>query len=271
MTNQSITNQSRDCAAGFLASLMPFRTTSVGGMPMAALDIAQTADLMIEAARHWPRGNRPLYFTSANGEVLSRAHSDPAIASLFTDADLINADGQPLVMASKLLGDVPLPERVATTDLYDEVAARAQAQGLSFYLLGATEEVNRKTASVTFARYPGLNIVGRANGFHKGEALEQVLDEINTLKPDILWLAMGVPVEQRFMRQYGHRLSNVGLVKTSGGLFNFIAGVNRRAPGWMQQWGLEWAHRLWLEPRRLFWRYLTTNPQALFLLLTRTR
>ena len=66
-------------------------------------------------------------------------------------------------------------------------------------------------------------------------------------------------------------LSNVGVIKTSGGLFNFLSGSRARAPQWMQKMGLEWAWRIWLEPRRLFWRYLTTNPRALYLLFNKSR
>jgi N-acetylglucosaminyldiphosphoundecaprenol N-acetyl-beta-D-mannosaminyltransferase len=79
-----------------------------------------------------------------------------------------------------------------------------------------------------------------------------------------------VPREQRFFAEHGHKLPDVGLIKTSGGLFNFLSGTNRRAPALLQRLGLEWAFRLLLEPRRLGWRYLSTNPIALFLMLTRS-
>jgi len=88
---------------------------------------------------------------------------------------------------------------------------------------------------------------------------------------DILWIAFGVPLEQEFVRRHAHRLPNVKMIKTSGGLFDFVAGVKKRAPPWMRKAGLEWAFRLGLEPRRLLRRYLTTNPIAFVLLVTRTR
>jgi exopolysaccharide biosynthesis WecB/TagA/CpsF family protein len=78
---------------------------------------------------------------------------------------------------------------------------------------------------------------------------------------------MGVPAEQVFSLRYRERLGNVGVIKTSGGLFDFLSGNNRRAPLWMQAAGLEWLHRLALAPRRLLLRYLMTNPHALYLLL----
>src|SRR5437588_2994284 len=95
-----------------------YPTVTIGGMPIAALSIVETVAMMLRAARERPRGYRPLYLTSANGEVLSRYHDDPTIATLFDQADMINADGQPLVMASRVLCAQPLPERVATTDLF---------------------------------------------------------------------------------------------------------------------------------------------------------
>jgi exopolysaccharide biosynthesis WecB/TagA/CpsF family protein len=84
-------------------------------------------------------------------------------------------------------------------------------------------------------------------------------------------VALGVPYEQAFVAEFVPRLDKVGVIKTAGGLFNFLSGSRRRAPQWMQDAGLEWVWRIWLEPRRLFWRYLTTNPRALYLLLQRTR
>ena len=119
--------------------------------------------------------------------------------------------------------------------------------------------------------FPRFNIRGRSHGFLKGEALDAKLAEIDALAPDILWLALGVPLEQEFVVRYSARLPNVKVIKTSGGLFDFIAGAKSRAPRWLQKAGFEWAFRLFLEPRRLAIRYLTTNPIALMMLLTKTR
>src|SRR6202167_502040 len=88
------------------------------------------------------RVDRPLYLTSANGEVLARCATEPMTGRLFRAADLINADGQPLVTASRLRSSTPLPERVATTDLFHVVARKAAAAGLTFYMFGADEDEN---------------------------------------------------------------------------------------------------------------------------------
>lgn len=259
-----------DASDAFEAEFAAIPTVCVGGLDLAVLTRPQAAELMLSAARFRRRGRRPLYLTSANGEVIAGINRDADLQALFVEADQVVADGQPLVMASRMTGN-PLPERVATTDLFHDVASRAEHDGTSFYLYGATPVENELALARVRSRYPRLRIAGSCHGYLSGNDLAAKLAEIDTLAPDILWLAMGVPTEQRFMREHSHRLSHVGVVKTSGGLFNFLSGTRARAPEWMQSAGLEWAWRLRLEPRRLFWRYLRTNPLAAWYLLTRTR
>jgi N-acetylglucosaminyldiphosphoundecaprenol N-acetyl-beta-D-mannosaminyltransferase len=244
---------------------------TIGGLRMAALDLEATADFMIEATDPDNRIGRPLHLTSANGEVLARCSTEPETERLFRGADLINADGQPLVAASKLQSWFPLPERVATTDLFHVVARKAEVLGRTFYMFGASEEENAAAVENVRNLYPDLKIVGHSHGYLRGDALRAKVEEINALAPDYLWVALGVPNEQAFVEEYTPLMTNVGVIKTSGGLFNFLSGSRSRAPAWMQKIGLEWAWRTWLEPRRLFWRYLTTNPRALYLLFSRKR
>jgi N-acetylglucosaminyldiphosphoundecaprenol N-acetyl-beta-D-mannosaminyltransferase len=244
---------------------------TLGGLRLAVLDIEQTANFMIDVVFPKRRIDRPLYLTSANGEVLARCSREPMTGRLFRAADLINADGQPLVTVSRLKSSTPLPERVATTDLFDVVARKAAAAGLTFYMFGADEEENATAVANVQKMFPDLRIVGRSHGYLRGDALRAKVEEINALAPDYLWVALGVPYEQSFVEEFTPRLFNVGVIKTSGGLFNFLSGSRARAPRWMQSVGLEWAWRIWLEPRRLFWRYLTTNPVALILLFNKSR
>ena len=244
---------------------------SLGGLRIAVLDLEQTADFMINLV--FPRRlvARPLFLTSANGEVLARCSTETATNRAFRAADLINADGQPLVTVSRLRSLMPLPERVATTDLFHVVARKAEAADLSFYMFGAEERENAAAIANVRKMYPRLRIVGHCHGYLRGEALRAKVHEINALAPDYLWVALGVPYEQAFVAEFNPHLANVGVIKTAGGLFNYLSGSCRRAPKWMQEAGLEWAWRTWLEPRRLFWRYLTTNPRALYLLFKRSR
>ena len=236
------------------------------------IDRARSAALMVDTAlsrRNTAR--RPLVFTSANGQVLSMCARDARIRDLFLDADLIHADGMPLVFVSRLFSKTPLPERVATTDLFHDTAIVAQQRGASMYLLGATKAVVDQAVRRARELYPTLKIAGYSSGYlRRNGDEERIIADINRAQPDILWLGLGAPAEQSFAARNRDRLHGVGLIKTSGGLFDFLSGKNSRAPAWMQRLGLEWAYRIYLEPRRLAGRYLMTNPHAIFLLLTRT-
>jgi N-acetylglucosaminyldiphosphoundecaprenol N-acetyl-beta-D-mannosaminyltransferase len=244
----------------------------IGGLPVAVIDRMQCARLMVEAAMARRDAAGPaLVFTSANGHVLSMCEADEDTRALFLESDLINADGMPLVFASQFLSDHKLPERVATTDLIYEVAEIAQGCGTTFYLLGAAAGVIEQAAQHLHRLYPRLRIVGYRDGYFGPDEEADTVAAINEARPDILWLGLGVPAEQRFAIRHRDQLHGVGLIKTCGGVFDFLSGKNGRAPDWMQAAGLEWAYRAYLEPKRLAGRYIMTNPHALFLLLTKTR
>ncbi len=259
-----------DAAAGLLWDAP---VAMIGGLPIAVIDRAQSAKLMVDVAlMHRGTGQRPLVITSANGQVLSLCARQPQVRDLFLKADMIHADGMPMVFVSRLLHKAPLPERVATTDLFHDVARLAQQSGARMFLLGAANAVVNQAVQQARTLYPDLNIVGHSGGYLRRQGDEEhILDAINRARPDILWLGLGAPAELSFAVRHRDRLRGVGLIKTCGGLFDFLSGKNARAPGWMQKVGLEWAYRIYLEPRRLAGRYLMTNPHALFLLLTRTR
>jgi N-acetylglucosaminyldiphosphoundecaprenol N-acetyl-beta-D-mannosaminyltransferase len=267
VTNTSLSQTNSDAGVR-----LPVAVETVGGLPIAVIGRAESARLMLDIALARRNSKEPaVVFTSANGHVLSMCARDTRIRNLFLASDLIHADGMPLVFASRLLCTTPLPERVATTDLFHDVAKMAQTRGATFFLLGATSSIIEQAVRRTRALYSGLKIVGYCNGYFDRDQETHVIDAINDARPDILWLGMGAPSEQLFATRNRDRLRNVGIIKTSGGLFDFLAGKNRRAPDWMQAAGLEWAYRIFLEPRRLAARYAMTNPHALFLLLTRTQ
>jgi exopolysaccharide biosynthesis WecB/TagA/CpsF family protein len=244
----------------------------IGGLPIAVIDRAQSARLITDLAAARRGSNEPaLVFTSANGQVLSMCAQDAAIRKLFLDADMVHADGMPLVFASRWLSRKPLPERVATTDLFHDVARLAEARGTTFYLLGATDTTIELAVRRISSLYPRLRICGYRSGYFSKEQEPGIVADINAASPDILWIGMGAPREQAFAMRHRDGLRRVGIIKTSGGLFDFLSGRARRAPDWVQAAGLEWAYRTFLEPQRLAGRYLMTNPHALFLLITRTK
>ena len=247
-----------------------YEKVTVGGIPTACVSRRQMGGLMVGdclAARGGGRSPRLVF--ASNGHAIALAALDPAFRRQFGQADLIHADGEPVVVASRLLTDTPVPERSATTDFLFDAARAAQQFGLRFYLLGSTEEINARAAENLLKAYPGVKIVGRRNGYFAREAEAAICDSINASGADVVWVGLGVPFEYDFCLRNKSRLK-AGWIVTCGGCFNFAAGDYVRAPQWMRDNGLEWLHRLWREPRRLFWRYAVTNPIAAAMLLFRT-
>lgn len=205
-----------------------------------------------------------------NGHGLALSRWNAAYRRDLAAADIIHADGQAVVFASRLLTRSPIPERSATSDFFHDAAASAARSGFRFYLLGGTEDVNARCEAVMKDLYPALEIVGRHDGFFSEGEETRLCEDINGLNVDVLWVGLGKPKEQAFCVRNKHRL-NVGWAVTCGGCFNYVVGEYPRAPHWMQNVGLEWLHRLATHPRQMLWRYLTTNPVAMYMLLTQTR
>jgi exopolysaccharide biosynthesis WecB/TagA/CpsF family protein len=247
-----------------------YTEVTVGGLNTACLSRDGLARMMLQDcldARANPSRQPKLVFAS-NGHAIALAAQDEAFRFTFEQADIIHADGQAAVFASRMTR-TPIPERSATTDFIHDASRLAAQHGLRFFLLGATEEGNAEAARVLRETYPGLQIVGRRHGYFGRDEEDEICDEINLTQPDVVWVGLSVPLEYEFSVRNKTRL-RAGWLVTCGGCYNFVTGAYKRAPGWMQKTGLEWLFRLIKEPKRLFWRYAVTNPLAIFLLLTRT-
>ena len=247
-----------------------YNEVMVGGLATACLSRDSLVQMMLMdclEARANPSRQPKLVFAS-NGHAIAMAAQDEAFRFTFQQADIIHADGQAAVFASRMT-TTPIPERSATTDMIHDAARVAAQHGLRFFLLGATEEANADCADKLRAMYPGLQIVGRHHGYFSEMDEDELCDEINLTQPDVVWVGLSVPREYEFAVRNKTRL-RAGWLVTCGGCFNFVTGEYRRAPDWMQAAGLEWLYRLWREPKRLFWRYAVTNPRAFFALLTHT-
>lgn len=252
--------------AGLAYSTLPVQT--IGGLPISWTNRETAAEvLMAQALARRGSPSRPFYSTSANGQVIVMCSEDQQVRQEFLVADQILADGMPMVWLARLKHRLPANERVATTDLFHDVAERAEASGATFYILGSDEPTNIEAVKQIKAEYPKLAVVGRRNGYFNLDEETGIINEINKLEPDFLWVGMGVPREQAFVSRNIERLTNVGVIKTSGGLFDFLSLKRSRAPKWMQTLGLEWLYRTMLEPRRLGPRYLRTNHKALLKML----
>lgn len=212
----------------------------------------------------------PKLVFSSNGQGISLAGRDPEFAAMMSAADLVHADGMSVVFASRLLGR-PLPERIATTDFFHDAAKAAGKHGLRFFIFGASEEQNFAACKSIRANYPDVEIVGRRNGYFQPSDDAAICQQIVDSGADVLWVALGKPLQEQWCVRNKERLRGVGWVKTCGGLYEFLGGQKKRAPVWMQKFGLEWGWRLLQDPRRLFWRYMITTPHSAYLLASRSK
>lgn len=199
------------------------------------------------------RSGRPHQHVVVNVDKIVKASRDLGLRRIINDCDLINADGMPVVWASRLLGK-PLKERVTGVDLFEALMARAAQKGWRVFLLGAREEVVSGVARLYPARYPGLTIAGYRNGYWSQAEEEEVVAQISAARPDILFVAISSPTKEAFLARYQAAMK-VPFAMGVGGTFDVAVGHVKRAPVWMQKAGLEWFYRFLQEPRRMFRRY----------------
>ncbi len=178
--------------------------------------------------------------------------------------DIINIDGMGVVWGARLLGH-SVPERVAGVDLFERLLQMAAARSLPVFLLGATDAVVSRTASVIAVRHPDLRIAGYHHGYF-WEDEEEVVEQIRQSGARLLFVAITSPKKEVFINRWRDRLG-VDFVMGVGGTFDVVSGNVRRAPEWMQRNGLEWAYRVGQEPRRMWKRYFITNNRFAVMLL----
>ena len=197
------------------------------------------------------------WLVNPNTDVLRTAVREAECANLVRSADLVIADGQPLVWASRLQG-TPLPQRVAGSDLIYTLSGEAWRTGVRVLLVGGNEGVAERAADVMRQRMPGLDIGWHfpPHGFEKDPAsLEAVFAAVESADPAIVFCGLGFPKQERLMRLLSNRFQASWFIGTGASL-GFVAGESKRAPVWAQKVGLEWMHRLGQEPGRLAKRYL---------------
>lgn len=236
----------------------------IGGVPVERFTAAQWCELMLS---DWSRKKRakniaPKIVTTVNGQVISLSTRDPAYREALLASDHIAADGMSVVFASRLVTQTPLPERVATTDWFHSAAKAASRHGMRFYILGATDEMNRRAIKRMRTLYPYLDIVGAHDGYFDRTNIESIAAGIQATEPDVLWIGVGNPEQLLLAHRFKELIPELTWIRTCGGLFDFLSGARSRAPKTLQAMGLEWAYRLALEPKRLGWRYATTNVTA---------
>ncbi|MBG6220167.1 N-acetylglucosaminyldiphosphoundecaprenol N-acetyl-beta-D-mannosaminyltransferase [Janthinobacterium sp. CAN_S1] len=212
-----------------------------------------TMEETLQKVEGFIQSGHPHQHVVVNVGKLVKAERDAELRRIINDCALINADGMPVVWASRLLGK-PLKERVAGVDLFEALMRRSADKQWRVYLLGAREEVVSEVKRLYELKYPGLTVVGYRNGYWSAEEEPGVVAQITEARADLLFVAISSPKKEHFLGQYQGQMK-IPFAMGVGGTFDVAVGRVKRAPVWMQKSGLEWFYRFLQEPRRMFRRY----------------
>jgi N-acetylglucosaminyldiphosphoundecaprenol N-acetyl-beta-D-mannosaminyltransferase len=252
--------------------------------PSAAFDVAKIANFSVagvrvsqlnmdiacgEIARRIEEGAGSYFiFRDVNGIV--SANDDDKLLEAHEAAGFVAPDGMPLVWLARAMGFRRV-ERVYGPDFLLEICRRYERAGYRHYFFGSTPEVTGKLVAELTRRFPGLEIVGHYSPPFRSVASQPEPDDLERIRaadPDIVWVGLGTPKQERWMHTHSPHLPGAMLMGV-GAAFDFHSKSKRQAPRWMQTTGLEWSFRLMTEPRRLWRRYLVGIPRFLLLLLIR--
>jgi N-acetylglucosaminyldiphosphoundecaprenol N-acetyl-beta-D-mannosaminyltransferase len=212
------------------------------------VDNASYADLLA-CVDAFVAAGQPHQIATLNPEMLVAACDDPQFRQDLNAAELNVADGVGLTMAARWLGH-PLRGRITGSDGIYRLAAHCAERGYRPFLLGAAPGIAELVAERLQHTNPGLQVAGTYSGSPHREDEDDVIARVRATAPDLLFVAYGVPAEEKWIARNRDRLE-VPVMIGIGGAFDFVAGVTKRAPGWMRRWGVEWLYRLLREPWRL--------------------
>jgi N-acetylglucosaminyldiphosphoundecaprenol N-acetyl-beta-D-mannosaminyltransferase len=211
----------------------------------------------VERCEHHIEARVSAQHMAVNAAKVVAMQDDSELLRLVNSCEIVTADGQAIVWASRLLRD-PLPSRVTGIDLMQELLALAERKGYGVYLLGAHADVLEQAMARMRRLHPGLRIVGHRDGYFSESEEQGIVAAIRGSQPDLLFVAMPSPRKERFIGRWRDELE-IPFCMGVGGALDVMAGITRRAPRPLQRLGLEWAFRLAQEPRRLMRRYLVGN------------
>jgi N-acetylglucosaminyldiphosphoundecaprenol N-acetyl-beta-D-mannosaminyltransferase len=209
--------------------------------------------------------NRVHYVTYPNVHVVVTARNDDALRAAVNEADIASPDSKAMEFVARLKGLADF-RRCAGPDMMLALLEEAEKKGYKNYFYGSTQQTLDLLSRELLTRFPALQIVKAYSPPFRPLTPEEnaaLLEEMNSLSPDLIWVGLGAPKQEKWIREQKAKLRR-GVMLGVGAAFDFHAKRIKRAPKWMQRVGLEWLYRLMSEPRRLFMRYLTTN--TLFLM-----
>jgi N-acetylglucosaminyldiphosphoundecaprenol N-acetyl-beta-D-mannosaminyltransferase len=205
----------------------------------------------------------PHHVVTSDANAILRAQEDSEYADIIRRAALITPDGYGVMWGARLL-NLPIYERVTGVDMVTGICERAAQKGYSIYILGSSPGVASTAAQKLAQRYSGLRIAGTQHGYFKPEDEDAIVRQIHDAKPDVLFVAFGIPKQEKFIAKHFHAL-NVPVSLGVGGSFDVYSEKLKRAPIYIQRAGLEWLYRVWQEPWR--WKRMSYVPRFMMLAL----
>lgn len=206
------------------------------------------------------RAKKSSYITYTNVHVVVTAKKNKKLQKAINSADMVSPDGMPLVKLGKAAGATCI-EKCSGPDMMLKIIENGLDRGYKHYFYGSTDETLNELSKQLKLKYPTIHICGTYSPPFRQlteEEDQKIIDNINDVSPDCLWVGLGAPKQELWMYHHRGRLKQ-GVMLGVGAAFDFHAGLLKRAPLWMQKYGLEWLYRLFQEPKRLFRRYFETN------------
>lgn len=234
------------------------------GVEVADTDIPKTVQFVEESIKK----HSNTYICFAPVSTLVSCQSDQSYCNIVNRAGLTAPDGVPLVWLARFKGNRSI-QRTCGPDLMQEFCRISQEAGYRHFFFGGTEDSIKQLVSNLTKKYPKLQIAGHYSpGLRKVGEMEstQVIDQINSCNPDVLWVGLGSPKQDVWMANH-RALLNVPVLLGVGAAFDFLSGQKKRAPDWMKRCGLEWFYRVCSDPRRLWKRYLFGNTKFIYYLI----
>lgn len=240
-----------------------FPSVRIAGVRVDAMDLRRLHAYIHHAiVRGWT-----VPVLNANVQAVVLANRDPEFARILEDAPVVFCDGSGVRLGAKILGE-ELPPRITYADWIHELAPFLRDQGHSIYLLGSKPGVAEIAARKLQERYPGIRVAGTGHGYFRKEGVEndEVLSRLREARPDVLLLGFGMPLQEKWMMANLGRI-DARVILSGGACIDYVAETVRRGPRILVDNHMEWLARLWVEPRRLWKRYLLGNPTFLALVL----
>jgi N-acetylglucosaminyldiphosphoundecaprenol N-acetyl-beta-D-mannosaminyltransferase len=256
-------------ARAHLEELAPRESSSADGLPVRdilGIPIAMTDyDGAMDVMDRMVESREPGYVIAAAVHVVMVGQEDPEVRDALLGSSLTLPDGMPVVWAANWLGE-NLPDRVYGPELMRRYNDRCAERGHRVWLYGGRDQGSLVQLALSMRRkHPGIRVVGGYSPPFRAlreEEEDAIVAQINEAQPDVLWVGIGVPKQEKWMARLRDRL-DVPVMCGVGAAFDFHAGRVSQAPDWMQERGLEWTYRIAQEPRRLLPRYLYYNPRFL--------